>query len=157
MRPFAWARGARARAGAGSSAPAFRSGDWRRAPPRRRAPGRAPGLRSRARSKSQPLGDSSSYSRFLKCFENRQGVETASQDGLRIDAPPALEEGRIVAAKIHGMGQVAFAVEAIERGSRAVQPALHCASHDQVRGGGAVIGASALVLARAAAELGIGR
>src|SRR5258706_9831253 len=51
------------------------------------------------------------------------------------------------------MGQVAFTVEAVQGRHRAIQAAFDAAAKHQVRARGSMIGATALVLARATAEL----
>jgi len=50
------------------------------------------------------------------------------------------------------MGQVALAIQAIQRGRGAVEAAFHRATQDEMGRGGAVVGAAALVFASTAAE-----
>ena len=89
--------------------------------------------------------------------QDRQRREAAAERSARRHAPPAVEHGRVDAAKIDGVARIAVAGEPIERRLLAVHPAAHAATEREVHAGGAVIGAVGQILLRPAPELGVGQ
>src|ERR1019366_4745983 len=76
---------------------------------------------------------------------------------VRRNAPPAVERGRVYAAKVDGIAWVAVARKTVERRLFAVQAARDAPAQREMRACGAVIGALRQILLGPASELGIGQ
>src|SRR6185295_7271941 len=88
--------------------------------------------------------------------DETEGGEPAVQRAADVEAPPFSQHGGIETAEIDRVRQVAVAVEAAERRRWTEEPSLHPSAEQEVRVRGAMVGAVGAVLARPAAEFGVG-
>src|SRR5690606_24391219 len=88
-------------------------------------------------------------------LDDAKRLERLAEHGCRVRAEPLLDEGGVYAAEVGGAREVVAEHELREARRRAVHPALHRVTDDEIHLRRAVVGALARVLGHAAAELAV--